>query len=96
MKEADFRVKLSLFKIPIVMELSKKRMLEISRMFEQSQVMIDKKIITPFSKVRENVKKFSIEENEFKEYLSFLNPKEYQIYIEQIVYAIFHPMEKVS
>lgn len=71
-------------------------MLEISRMFEQSQVMIDKKIITPFSKVRENVKKFSIEENEFKEYLSFLNPKEYQIYIEQIVYAIFHPMEKVS
>lgn len=78
------------------MELSKKRMLEISRMFEQSQVMIDKKIITPFSKVRENVKKFSIEENEFKEYLSFLNPKEYQIYIEQIVYAIFHPMEKVS
>ena len=48
------------------MELSKKRMLEISRMFEQSQVMIDKKIITPFSKVRENVKKFSIEENERK------------------------------
>lgn len=77
------------------MKLSKERMLEISEMFKQSQVITSTEVTTPFSKIRENVEKYGIEENEFKEYLCFLNPKEYQIYIKQIVQAIYHPMENV-
>jgi hypothetical protein len=77
------------------MKLSKERMLEISEMFKLSQVITSTEVTTPFSKVRENVEKYDIKENEFKEYLSFLNPKEYQIYIRQIVQAIYHPMENV-
>ncbi|MPM99965.1 hypothetical protein SDC9_147160 [bioreactor metagenome] len=49
--------------------------------------------ITPIYKVRENMEKLLIEENELQEYLYRYNPKEYHVYIDQAIQKIYHPTE---
>ena len=52
---------------------------KIQEMFRLSEVFTPaSESITPFYKVRENVEKFKIEENDLQEYLLHYTPKEYR------------------
>jgi len=68
---------------------------KIQEMFRLSEVFTPSgESITPFYKVRENVEKFKIEENDLQEYLLHYTPKEYREYISQVIQKIYHPTEE--
>ena len=68
-----------------------KRIQEIFRLSEV--ITVNEESITPIYKIRENVKKFQVTEDEMRKYL-LLYPQEYHEYIEQIIQKIYHPTEE--
>lgn len=73
----------------------------IQEMFRVSEVItVNEEAITPIYKVRENVEKFSITENELRSYLidnipvSIYYRKEYCEHIELLLQKIYHPTEE--
>lgn len=68
---------------------------KIQEMFRLSEVFTPAgESITPFYKVRENVEKFKIDENDLQEYLLHYTPKELREYISQVIQKIYHPTEE--
>lgn len=63
----------------------------IQEIFRLSEVItVNEESVTPIYKIRENVEKFQVSENEMREYL-LSYPKEYHEYIEQILQKIYRP-----
>lgn len=68
---------------------------KIQEMFRLSEVITaNEEAITPIYKVRENVEKFSITEDDLREYLVRFAPKDCQEYIELLLQKIFRPTEE--
>ena len=66
----------------------------IQEMFRVSEVItVNEESITPIYKVRKNVEKFSIKENDLKEYLIRLAPRDCKSYIDSVIQKIYHPTE---
>lgn len=71
----------------------KKKLFKIQEILRLSEMTkINGEVITPFYKVRENINKSQVSEDEMREYL-YLYPKEYHEYIEQIIQKIYYPTE---
>lgn len=55
----------------------------------------DGKMVLPIIRVRENIDKFSIIENELKEYLcKFTHPSDCKMYIPTVLQKIYRPSEE--
>lgn len=66
----------------------------IQEMFRVSEVItVNEESITPIYKVRKNVEKFSIKENDLKEYLIRFTPRDCKSYIDFVIQKIYHPTE---
>ena len=75
------------------MKKEKRKLFRIQEILRLSEITkINGEVITPFYKVRENINKFQVSEDEMREYLH-LYPKEYHKYIEQIMQKIYYPTE---
>lgn len=67
----------------------------IQEMFRVSEIItVNEEAITPIYKVRENVEKFSIKEDELKEYLEKFAPSGCQACIPIILQKIYRPTEE--
>lgn len=67
----------------------------IQEMFRVSEIItVNEEAITPIYKVRENVEKFSIKEDELKEYLEKFAPSDCQACIAIILQKIYRPTEE--
>lgn len=63
-------------------------------MFRVSEIItVNEEAITPIYKVRENTEKFSIKEDDLKEYLEKFVPSDCQTCIPIILQKIYRPME---
>jgi len=68
---------------------------KIQEVFRLSEVFTGSgESITPIYKVRENVEKLQISENDMKDYFLSYIPRKYHQYVEQIIQKIYHPTEK--
>ena len=68
---------------------------QIREVFLVSEIItVTGKKITPIYKVRENVEKFSIKEDELKEYLEKFAPSDCQACIPILLQKIYHPTEE--
>ncbi len=54
----------------------------------------DGKMVLPIFRVRENIDKFSIIENELKEYLCKFTPSDCKMYIPTVLQKIYRPSEE--
>lgn len=75
-------------------QMNYKTQKRIQEMFRVSEVItVNEESITPMYKVRKNVEKFSIKENDLKEYLIRFAPRDCKSYIDSVVQKIYHPTE---
>ena len=67
----------------------------IQEMFRVSEIItVNEEAITPIYRVRENAEKFSIKEDELKEYLEKFSPSDCQACIHIILQKIYRPTEE--
>ena len=75
--------------------MNRKLARKIQAMFRMSEIITaNKEAVTPIYKVRENAEKFSIKEDELKEYLEKFAPSDCQACIPIILQKIYRPTEE--
>lgn len=74
--------------------MNSKLVKRIQEMFRVSEVItVNEESITPIYKVRKNVERFSIKEDDLKKYLIRFAPRDGKSYIDSVIQKIYHPTE---